>query len=73
MNFSFQCLPVTWYLSVDFQLYLIHYITIYYLYKKPKVGLWIAAIKIVLSCLYIFIFTYFSYLPGYLRVNEITL
>ena len=68
-----MCLPQTWYLSVDFQLYLLHYPTIYYLYKNQLVGLLIAGLQIFSSCFYIFWSTYFNHLPGYLRVNEVNL
>lgn len=48
----FQCLPATWYLSSDFQLYAVSYLPIILLHRKPKLGLFTCFTYIVGSALY---------------------
>ncbi|XP_053204318.1 nose resistant to fluoxetine protein 6-like [Panonychus citri] len=47
-----MCLPATWYLSSDFQLYAVSYLPIILLHRKPKLGLFTCFTYIVGSALY---------------------
>ena len=44
VHIQFQCIPQTWYLAVDMQLYILSPIIIYPLWKFPKIGLALATI-----------------------------
>lgn len=44
---TYQAFPHTWYLSADYQLYLLSYFVIILLYKTPKVGLIISGVLIL--------------------------
>lgn len=63
-------MPQTWFISLDFQLYLFHYLTMILLYRRPAAGFALAAIQAIGTCSYIFWRTYLNGYPAYLKVNE---
>lgn len=49
---------MTWYLSLDFQLWILSYLPLLLLVKSPKIGLSIACIYIFIGCISLSVVTY---------------
>lgn len=47
-----KCQVPSWFISVDFQLYVVHFFTIQYLVQKPKFGLLLAFGQMLVMTLY---------------------
>lgn len=50
LPFNDICLPQTWSQSVDFQLWILSYFPLIWLYKKPKLGVFSCLIMIAIGC-----------------------
>lgn len=61
------CFLPTWYLSADFQLYLLNYFLIHLLVNKPKVGLLLAGVELIVSSLFVMLYDYYKNIPYYYK------
>lgn len=68
-SFMEICFLPTWYLSADFQLYLINYFLLHLLVKKPKIGLILAAVEMSICSLFIIFYDYFKNIPYYYKLT----
>lgn len=67
------CVLQSWYLSADFQLWLVSYIPLFLMVKRPKVGVAVCLFFMFASSLSTSITTHFLQLPAYLVGREIEL
>lgn len=64
--FLFQCVPQSWYLSVDMQLYIISPLILIPLWRYPKVGVTLIGAGIVTFIIVPFVIAYVNELPAML-------
>lgn len=57
--FKLQCLPHSWYLAVDMQLFIVSPFIMWLVWKKPKLGLAVVGLLILLSMSASFLITWF--------------
>lgn len=68
---NFQCIFQTWFVSVDFQLWLISYVPLILLYKKPKYGVALCLVLMLSGCLASSFIVWWEELPSYPTGREI--
>ena len=44
-----KCLPQGWYIAADFQLYIVSYLVILLLYRRPKIGFALITLGILIT------------------------
>lgn len=70
VNVNAMCLPHAWYLSADFQLFLISPFFIYFTWKYGKMFIWTLPTVTVLGCIYLFVATFVHEIQTTTRKEE---